>query len=141
VLTAAWVPGEKLSESSAADVRQLCNTLLNAYLIQLLDTGFLHADPHPGNLLRTPDGRICVLDFGLMTEVRGHMAAALAALHLTSRARAGCRHRSSGHTRPQTLAAQMDDQPAVMMMGSASALHLKQRQHTSSTSALLQDTH
>lgn len=26
-------------------------------------------DPHPGNLLRTPDGKLCVLDFGLMTEV------------------------------------------------------------------------
>jgi hypothetical protein len=36
-------PGEKLSESNASDVRTLCSTLLNAYLIQLLDTGFLHA--------------------------------------------------------------------------------------------------
>lgn len=45
--------GEKLSESRAADVRELCNTLLSAYLIQLLDTGLLHADPHPGNLIRT----------------------------------------------------------------------------------------
>ena len=40
--------GEKLSESTAADVRELCNTLLSAYLTQLLETGFLHADPHPG---------------------------------------------------------------------------------------------
>jgi hypothetical protein len=30
----------------------------------------LPACSHPGNLLRTPDGKICVLDFGLMTEVR-----------------------------------------------------------------------
>lgn len=37
--------GEKLSESNASDVRELCNTLLNCYLIQLLETGFLHADP------------------------------------------------------------------------------------------------
>jgi len=36
-------PGEKLSESNASDVRQLCSTLLNAYLIQLLETGLLHA--------------------------------------------------------------------------------------------------
>ena len=62
--------GEKLSESTAGDVRELCTTLLNCYLIQLLETGFLHADPHPGNLIRTPEGQICILDFGLMTEVR-----------------------------------------------------------------------
>ncbi|KAG1657378.1 hypothetical protein FOA52_007577 [Chlamydomonas sp. UWO 241] len=69
VLTTVWIEGEKLSESSASDVRTLCSTLLNAYLIQLLETGFLHADPHPGNLIRTTDGRICILDMGLMTEV------------------------------------------------------------------------
>lgn len=43
--------------------------MLNCYLIQLLETGFLHADPHLGNLIRTPEGQICILDFGLMTEV------------------------------------------------------------------------
>lgn len=59
--------GERLTDSKAADVRQLCDTLLSAYLIQLLDTGFLHADPHPGNLLRTPDGRVGILDHGLVT--------------------------------------------------------------------------
>ncbi|CAN0100711.1 unnamed protein product, partial [Sphacelaria rigidula] len=44
-------------------------TLLNSYLVQLLDNGFLHADPHPGNFLLQEDGTLCVLDFGLMTEV------------------------------------------------------------------------
>jgi aarF domain-containing kinase len=48
VLVTEWIDGEKLSESKAEDVRELCTTLLNAYLIQLLDTGLLHADPHPG---------------------------------------------------------------------------------------------
>ena len=74
--------GEKLSESNASDVRELCTTLLNCYLIQLLETGFLHADPHPGNLIRTPDGKICILDFGLMTEVRS--TAALQGHHTSS---------------------------------------------------------
>jgi aarF domain-containing kinase len=29
-----------------------------------LDTGLFHADPHPGNLIRTPDGKLAILDFG-----------------------------------------------------------------------------
>ena len=69
VLTSAWVVGEKLSESNAADLLPLITTAMNCYLVQLLESGFLHADPHPGNLLRTPDGLLCVLDFGLMTTV------------------------------------------------------------------------
>ncbi|CAN0562993.1 unnamed protein product, partial [Ectocarpus sp. 12 AP-2014] len=38
-------------------------------LTQLLDTGFFHADPHPGNLIRTPEGKLAILDFGLMTQI------------------------------------------------------------------------
>eukprot|EP00798_Chlamydomonas_sp_ICE-L_P000051 gene51-12868_t len=69
VITTSWVEGMKLSDSDASDVRTLCTTLLNAYLVQLLETGLLHADPHPGNLIRTTDGRICILDYGLLTRV------------------------------------------------------------------------
>jgi aarF domain-containing kinase len=35
----------------------------------LLDTGFFHADPHPGNMIRTPDGNLAILDFGLVTKL------------------------------------------------------------------------
>ena len=35
----------------------------------LLDTGCLHCDPHPGNLLRTPDGQLVILDFGMVLDV------------------------------------------------------------------------
>ncbi|CAI5514854.1 unnamed protein product [Closterium sp. Naga37s-1] len=69
VLTTEWVQGEKLSDAQTADVSSLVTLALNCYLIQLLETGFLHADPHPGNLLRTSDGKLCILDFGFMTEV------------------------------------------------------------------------
>jgi len=69
VFTAEWIEGEKLSQSTADDVGDLVNVGVVAYLSQLLESGFFHADPHPGNLIRTPDGRLCLLDFGLMTEV------------------------------------------------------------------------
>ena len=69
VLVTEWIEGEKLAESTASDVRELCSTLLSCYLIQLLETGCLHSDPHPGNLLRTRDGKIAILDFGLVTQI------------------------------------------------------------------------
>lgn len=69
VLTTEWLEGEKLSQSQADDVGTLVNIGVICYLKQLLDTGFFHADPHPGNLIRTPDGRLAILDFGLMTTV------------------------------------------------------------------------
>jgi hypothetical protein len=42
--------------------------LIGAFF-QLLETGFFHADPHPGNLLVTQDGRLALIDFGLMADV------------------------------------------------------------------------
>ncbi|KAL0029176.1 hypothetical protein WJX79_000719 [Trebouxia sp. C0005] len=69
VLTTSWLEGEKLSGSTASDVGELVNLGVICYLKQLLDTGFFHADPHPGNLIRTPDGRLAILDFGLVTEI------------------------------------------------------------------------
>lgn len=69
VHVAEWVEGEKLSQSQAGDVGALVNLGVIVYLSQLLDSGFFHADPHPGNMLRTPDGRLVILDFGLMTEI------------------------------------------------------------------------
>lgn len=69
VLTTEWLDGEKLSQSKADDVGSLVNVGVICYLKQLLETGFFHADPHPGNLIRTPDGRLAILDFGLMTQV------------------------------------------------------------------------
>lgn len=48
VLTIEWLEGEKLSQSKADDVGTLVNVGVICYLKQLLDTGFFHADPHPG---------------------------------------------------------------------------------------------
>jgi len=69
VHVAEWIDGEKLSSSKADDVGALVNLGVITYLTQLLDFGFFHADPHPGNMMRTNDGKLAILDFGLMTEV------------------------------------------------------------------------
>jgi len=69
VLTTEWVVGERLEQSSAADVASLVGVCMNTYLAMLLEFGTLHCDPHPGNLLRTPDGKLCILDWGLVTQV------------------------------------------------------------------------
>jgi len=43
--------------------------LLNAYMVQFLETGFLHGDPHPGNFILMEDGKLGILDYGLMTTI------------------------------------------------------------------------
>eukprot|EP00551_Chaetoceros_affinis_P005745 CAMPEP_0203681236 /NCGR_PEP_ID=MMETSP0090-20130426/42232_1 /ASSEMBLY_ACC=CAM_ASM_001088 /TAXON_ID=426623 /ORGANISM="Chaetoceros affinis, Strain CCMP159" /LENGTH=792 /DNA_ID=CAMNT_0050549661 /DNA_START=205 /DNA_END=2583 /DNA_ORIENTATION=- len=69
VHVAEWVEGEKLSQSTADDVGALVNLGVITYLTQLLEFGFFHADPHPGNMMRTNEGKLAILDFGLMTEI------------------------------------------------------------------------
>eukprot|EP00667_Euglena_gracilis_P002868 EG_transcript_2874 len=69
VHVAEWIDGVKLASSHAADVQELVNLGIVAYLTQLLGTGLFHADPHPGNLIRTTDGKLAIIDFGLMLEI------------------------------------------------------------------------
>jgi len=69
VLTTEWVAGTRLDLDASPDVPRLCAVAINAYLTMLLDTGTLHCDPHPGNLLRTTDGQLCILDWGMTLEV------------------------------------------------------------------------
>ena len=68
VLVTEWVEGCRLDESTEGDVARLCGVALDAYLVMLLETGTLHCDPHPGNLIRTTDGKLCILDFGMTLE-------------------------------------------------------------------------
>lgn len=69
VLVTEWVDGTRLDRDMSPDVPRLCAVAINAYLTMLLDTGCLHCDPHPGNLLRTRDGRLCILDWGMTLPV------------------------------------------------------------------------
>jgi len=55
------------------DRRALAEELFQAYLQQILVNGLFHADPHPGNILVTPDSRIALLDLGMV----GHTTPAM----------------------------------------------------------------
>ncbi|XP_042009199.1 uncharacterized aarF domain-containing protein kinase At1g71810, chloroplastic-like [Salvia splendens] len=84
VLTMEWVEGQKLAE-----VKDLYMIQVGVYCSfnQLLEFGFYHADPHPGNLLRTYDGKLAYLDFGMMGEFKEELRDGFieACLHLVNR--------------------------------------------------------
>ncbi|HKW06228.1 MAG TPA: AarF/UbiB family protein [Candidatus Dormibacteraeota bacterium] len=70
VLTMDFIRGRKITKVSPLtrlelDGRQLAEELFAAYLKQILADGYFHADPHPGNVFLTDDGRIALLDLGM----------------------------------------------------------------------------
>ena len=74
-LTLEYLPGIKIShyeaiEAAGLDRRSLAQLGAKAYLIQLLNNGFFHADPHPGNIAVSPDGGLIFYDFGMMGQVK-----------------------------------------------------------------------
>ncbi len=75
VLTLEYMPGIKIShyeaiEAAGLDRKNLARLGAKAYLHQLLDDGFFHADPHPGNLAVSPNGSLIFYDFGMMGRVQ-----------------------------------------------------------------------
>jgi ubiquinone biosynthesis protein len=74
VLTMSYVAGRKITSISPLtrldlDGRALADELFAAYLKQFLIDGFFHADPHPGNVLLTPEGQVALLDVGMVGVV------------------------------------------------------------------------
>ncbi|GAB4294956.1 MAG: AarF/ABC1/UbiB kinase family protein [Oscillatoriaceae cyanobacterium] len=74
VLTMEWIDGAKLTQRETMDAWGLDGDYFvelgfACSMRQLLEGGFFHADPHPGNLLATPEGKLAYLDFGMMSEV------------------------------------------------------------------------
>ncbi|MGG6293212.1 ABC1 kinase family protein [Leptolyngbya sp. AN02str] len=92
VLTMEWINGTKLTNpqeiyAQGIDAAYLIEIGVQCSLRQLLEHGFFHADPHPGNLLATPDGNLAYLDFGMMSEVKPHQRYGLieAVVHMVNR--------------------------------------------------------
>jgi ubiquinone biosynthesis protein len=78
VLTIDYIRGEKITKLSPLvrtefDGEELAEQLFRAYLQQILVDGFVHADPHPGNVFLTDDNRIALLDLGMVAHVSAGM--------------------------------------------------------------------
>jgi len=74
VLTLEWINGFKLTQTNTIreaglDPERIIQIGVTAGLQQLLEHGFFHADPHPGNLFAMPDGRMAYIDFGMMDQL------------------------------------------------------------------------
>jgi ubiquinone biosynthesis protein len=74
VLTMSFITGRKITDITPL-VRQdidgmaLAQELFRAYLHQIIIDGFFHADPHPGNVFLTDDGRIALIDLGMVSRL------------------------------------------------------------------------
>lgn len=83
VLTLEWIDGIKLTdvdkiEAAGLDADELVKIGVTSGLRQLLEYGFFHADPHPGNLFATLDGRMAYIDFGMMDQLDEKMKETIA---------------------------------------------------------------
>ncbi|MDF5712984.1 MAG: AarF/ABC1/UbiB kinase family protein [Rhizonema sp. NSF051] len=78
VVTLEYLPGIKISQYEAIEAAGLDRKVLarqgaQAYLHQLLDNGFFHADPHPGNIAVSPEGALIFYDFGMMGRINSNV--------------------------------------------------------------------
>ena len=104
VLTTTWINGTKLQqrqelEAQRLDPAALIRTGVIAGLQQLLEFGYFHADPHPGNLFALPGrsgslGHVAYVDFGMMDSISDADRLTLtgAVVHLINRDFTGLAH-------------------------------------------------
>lgn len=90
VLVMEWVDGERLVKNSVKVLQEdisLIEIGVRCSLVQLLEVGFLHCDPHGGNLIKTKDGKLAYIDFGLVSEIPESIRYSLiiSILHLINR--------------------------------------------------------
>ena len=92
VLTIEYVPGTRVTDLQALrdqniDPEEVTRIGANFYLRQLLEDGFFHADPHPGNMRVMPDGRLGIFDFGMVGKISNDLKSHLvnAFMHVIQR--------------------------------------------------------
>jgi len=73
LLVTEWIDGCKLSECPPDQIKEFIAVGQECFLTQLLQVGFFHSDPHPGNIMRMSDqtkGKIALIDFGLVASLQ-----------------------------------------------------------------------
>ncbi|QKQ76104.1 AarF/ABC1/UbiB kinase family protein [Nostoc sp. TCL240-02] len=92
VLTLEWINGFKLTDTKSIreaglDPEAIIQIGVTSGLQQLLEHGFFHADPHPGNLFAVTDGRMAYIDFGMMDQLEENTKETLvdALVHLVNK--------------------------------------------------------
>ncbi len=70
-----YIEGRSLANSSLEkkERERIAKLLINVIIRQILNDGIFHADPHPGNILYTEDGKITYLDFGMVGRLSRKM--------------------------------------------------------------------
>lgn len=96
VLTMEFIHGTKVTDLEGQARRGISpekvnRLLIKTYLKQLLEDGFFHADPHPGNLLVMSDGRLAFFDFGMVGRITPELQSKMidAFFHVVSKDPAG----------------------------------------------------
>ena len=66
-----YVEADKITDIQIKNInkKKVCEALVNSYVIQTMDSGLFHGDPHPGNLAISKDGKLVFYDFGLLIEL------------------------------------------------------------------------
>lgn len=87
VLTMEAIEGIKINDLAALDAAGIDRHVLaercaHIALVQILDNGFFHADPHPGNFFVMPDGVISLIDYGMVGQLKDRTREALVRLAL-----------------------------------------------------------
>ena len=70
-----YVEADKITEikNKRINRKKVCEALVNSYVIQTMDSGLFHGDPHPGNLAISKDGKLVFYDFGLLIELNDEL--------------------------------------------------------------------
>lgn len=91
VLTAEFVEGIRITQAEALKKGQAksrpVDLLIRAYILMVFEFRFYHADPHPGNMIYTPDEKLCLIDFGAVGEIPPSQALTLRKIFLCAMAK------------------------------------------------------